>query len=55
MSFAVAAGPYPDTIDRSWESSMTVTYTFDVFSSLDGFGGADATGPATGASRAPSS
>ncbi|WP_246080936.1 dihydrofolate reductase family protein [Nonomuraea mesophila] len=40
MSFAVAAGPYPDTIERSWESSMTVTYTFDVFSSLDGFGGA---------------
>ncbi|WP_236667642.1 MULTISPECIES: dihydrofolate reductase family protein [unclassified Nonomuraea] len=40
MIFAVAAGPYPDTIDRSRESSMTVTYTFDVFSSLDGFGGA---------------
>ena len=35
---------------------MTATYTFDVFSSLDGFGSYDepATGAATGASRAPS-
>ena len=31
---------------------MPATYTFDVFSSLDGFGGAAATGPATGASKA---
>lgn len=34
---------------------MTATYTFDVFSSLDGFGGAGVTGPATGASRARNS
>ena len=27
---------------------MTATYTFDVFSSLDGYGAAGATGPATG-------
>ena len=34
---------------------MTATYTFDVFSSLDGYGSAGAaTGAATGASRAPS-
>ena len=34
---------------------MTATYTFDVFSSLDGFGSVSAaTGAATGASRAPS-
>ena len=34
---------------------MTATYTFDVFSSLDGYGAASAaTGAATGASRAPS-
>jgi hypothetical protein len=35
---------------------MTATYTFDVFSSLDGFGSfAPApTGAATGASKAPS-
>ena len=34
---------------------MTATYTFDVFSSLDGFGcHTAATGAATGASRAPS-
>ena len=35
---------------------MTATYTFDVFTSLDGYGSYDpATGAATGASRAPSS
>ena len=33
---------------------MTATYTFDVFSSLDGYGAASATGPATGGSKAPS-
>ena len=34
---------------------MTATYTFDIFSSLDGFGShTTATGAATGASRAPS-
>ena len=34
---------------------MTATYTFDVFSSLDGFGSASGgDGAATGASRAPS-
>ena len=33
---------------------MTATYTFDVFSSLDGYGSPAATGAATGVSKAPS-
>ncbi len=33
---------------------MTATYTFDVFSSLDGYGAATGPGPDTGASKAPS-
>jgi len=32
---------------------MTATYTFDVFSSLDGLAPPVATGPATGVSKAP--
>ena len=41
MSFAVVTGLYPDTRSTALEESiMTVTYTFDVFSSLDGFGAA---------------
>lgn len=40
MSFALASSLYPQhAIKRTEESSMTATYTFDVFSSLDGFGG----------------
>jgi dihydrofolate reductase len=38
MSLAEAAGPFLDTINRTQGSTMTVTYTFDVFSTLDGFG-----------------
>jgi dihydrofolate reductase len=39
MSFAVVSGPYPHTRSTVLEESiMTATYTFDVFSSLDGFG-----------------
>jgi dihydrofolate reductase len=40
MSLAVGAGLYPRPINASEESLMTATYTFDVFSSLDGFGSA---------------
>ena len=41
MSFAVVPGPYPHTRSTALEESiMTATYTFDVFSSLDGFGAA---------------
>jgi hypothetical protein len=40
MSFALVRGLYPDTRSTALEESMmTATYTFDVFSSLDGFGG----------------
>lgn len=40
MSFDVPDGRYlQHTIRRPQESIMTATYTFDVFSSLDGFGG----------------
>jgi dihydrofolate reductase len=40
MNLAVGRGLYPRPIDVSKEErSMTATYTFDVFSSLDGFGG----------------
>ena len=39
MSFAVASGLYPQTRSTALEESiMTATYTFDVFSSLDGYG-----------------
>lgn len=41
MSFAAAIGLNPQTrIDRLEESIVTATYTFDVFSSLDGYGAA---------------
>src|SRR5918996_3232862 len=40
MSFAVVSSLYPHTRSTALEESiMTATYTFDVFSSLDGFGG----------------
>jgi dihydrofolate reductase len=40
MSFPVVSGLYPHTRSTALEESiMTATYTFDVFSSLDGFGG----------------
>ena len=40
MSFAVVSSLYPHTRSTTLEESiMTATYTFDVFSSLDGFGG----------------
>jgi dihydrofolate reductase len=40
MSFASAAGLYLQrAINHTQGSLMTATYTFDVFSSLDGFGG----------------
>ena len=38
MSFAVKSSPYPQPINELEEGSMTATYTFDVFSSLDGYG-----------------
>src|SRR3954471_9572123 len=41
MSFAVVSSLYPQTRPAAFEESiMTATYTFDVFSSLDGFGAA---------------
>jgi dihydrofolate reductase len=40
MTFAVDAGPYSIPIDPTEENDMTATYTFDVFSSLDGYGAA---------------
>jgi hypothetical protein len=41
MSFAVVPGLSPEhAIQPLEESIMTATYTFDVFSSLDGFGAA---------------
>jgi hypothetical protein len=39
MSFAVVPRLYPHPINAPEESIMTTTYTFDVFSSLDGYGG----------------
>jgi dihydrofolate reductase len=40
MSLAVVSSLYPQTRSTVFEESiMTATYTFDVFSSLDGFGG----------------
>jgi dihydrofolate reductase len=38
MSLAGGSGLYPRPINASEETIMSVTYTFDVFSSLDGFG-----------------
>jgi dihydrofolate reductase len=38
MSLAVGASLYPRPINAPEEVFMTATYTFDVFSSLDGFG-----------------
>jgi dihydrofolate reductase len=40
MSLAADSGLYPRPINAHEESQMTATYTFDVFSSLDGFGSA---------------
>ena len=40
MSLAGVPGLSPHTIIRTEENIMTATYTFDVFSSLDGFGAA---------------
>src|ERR687885_713197 len=41
MSFAVVSSLYPHTRSTALEESiMTASYTFDVFSSLDGFGAA---------------
>jgi dihydrofolate reductase len=40
MSLSVPSGLYPRPINAPEESIMTATYTFDVFSSLDGFGSA---------------
>ena len=43
MSLAVVASLIPDTRSTALEESiMTATYTFDVFSSLDGYGAARA-------------
>jgi dihydrofolate reductase len=40
MTLAVGSGLYPRPINPLEESIMAATYTFDVFSSLDGFGSA---------------
>jgi dihydrofolate reductase len=40
MSLAVGASLYPRPINPPEERTMAATYTFDVFSSLDGFGSA---------------
>jgi dihydrofolate reductase len=40
MSLAGATGLYPHASTAPEENDMTATYTFDVFSSLDGFGAA---------------
>src|SRR3954451_1624092 len=40
MSLAVSSGLYPRPIKPLEEGIMSATYTFDVFSSLDGFGSA---------------
>jgi hypothetical protein len=42
MRFAVVPSPSPHTRSTTLEENyMTATYTFDVFSSLDGFGSYD--------------
>src|SRR5215204_3256542 len=43
MSLAVCPGLYPHRSTALEENDMTATYTFDVFSSLDGYGAASAT------------
>src|SRR6201982_1298814 len=40
MGFPSGPSQYPHTDQRLKETDMTATYTFDVFSSLDGFGAA---------------
>src|SRR5205823_1517249 len=40
MSLSAGSSLYPRQINTAEESIMTATYTFDVFSSLDGFGSA---------------
>src|SRR3954447_2760009 len=40
MSLSLGSSLYPRPINAPEESIMTATYTFDVFSSLDGFGSA---------------
>src|ERR671916_1280021 len=40
MSLAVTSGPYSHRSTAPQEDDMTATYTFDVFSSLDGYGAA---------------
>jgi dihydrofolate reductase len=40
MSFAVGRSPYPHRSTAPEDDDMTATYTFDVFSSLDGYGAA---------------
>jgi dihydrofolate reductase len=42
MSFASVPGLYPQRSTEFEENDMAVTYTFDVFSSLDGYGAASA-------------
>src|SRR5215204_6254166 len=42
MSLAVCPGLYPHRSTALEENDMTATYTFDVFSSLDGYGAASA-------------
>src|SRR6478672_4783705 len=40
MSLTVRHGPYSDSTHTTEENDMAATYTFDVFSSLDGYGAA---------------
>jgi len=40
MSLAVGPSLYPHRSTALEENDMTATYTFDVFSSLDGYGAA---------------
>jgi dihydrofolate reductase len=40
MSLAAGSSPYPHRSTAREENDMTATYTFDVFSSLDGYGAA---------------
>jgi dihydrofolate reductase len=45
MSLAMVSGRYPYRSTALEEDDMTATYTFDVFSSLDGYGAASANWP----------
>ncbi len=45
MSLAMVPGLHPDRSTALEEDDMTATYTFDVFSSLDGYGAASANWP----------